>query len=75
MLADNTLLEAKLETLIKLQALSMVEKYDTQKEKIIFLNRVGMTPKSIADILGTSSNSVSVTISKMRQKGEIKDGE
>lgn len=38
---------------------------------ILFLAKVGFTPKDIADMLGTSSNFVSVTLSKSRKK-EVK---
>ncbi len=37
-------------------------------DKIIILDGLGMAPSEIAEILGTSSNSVSVTLSKLRKK-------
>lgn len=58
---------AKLDTLIRLQATSMVDRFGTQRERIAFLNRVGLGPKAIADILGTTSNTVSVALAKMKK--------
>jgi DNA-binding CsgD family transcriptional regulator len=68
-MADSDGLGEKLDILIKLTALSMVEQHETQKDKIIFLHKVGMTPKQIGDILQTSPNSVSVTLSKFKKSG------
>ena len=61
----------KLDILIKLQALSLTKDFDSQKEKALFLHRCGLEPRVIAEILGTSSNSVSVMLSKARKTGEI----
>jgi hypothetical protein len=58
----------KLDMLIKLQALSMVGRFESSKEKILFLNRVGMQPKEIGELLQTSPNFVSVTLSKSRKR-------
>jgi DNA-binding CsgD family transcriptional regulator len=63
------LVAAKLDTLIRLQATSMVERLATQRERIAFLNKVGLGPKAIAEILGTTSNTVSVALAKMRKSG------
>jgi DNA-binding NarL/FixJ family response regulator len=65
----NTELLAKLDMLIKLQALSMVGRFESSKEKILFLSRVGMQPKEISELLQTSPNTVSVTLSKSRKLG------
>jgi len=64
---ESSLIASKLDMLIKLQAHGIVNSFSSQKEKILFLSRVGMQPKEIADILGTSSNFVSVTLSKIRK--------
>lgn len=56
----------RLDTLIKLQALDMVRQFESQKEKIFFLARVGMRPKEIGDLLETSANSVSVALAKAK---------
>ena len=57
----------RLDMLVRLQALSMVERFKSSKEKILFLGKAGMQPKDIADFLQTSPNHVSVTLSKARK--------
>jgi DNA-directed RNA polymerase specialized sigma24 family protein len=37
-------------------------------EKVTMLSSVGMAPSEIAEVLGTTSNTVSVTLSKLRKK-------
>jgi DNA-directed RNA polymerase specialized sigma24 family protein len=37
-------------------------------DKIRMLSSIGMSPSEIADVLGTTSNSVSVTLFKLRKK-------
>ena len=41
----------------------------TMTERILTLDKCGIKPKEIAEILGTTSNTVSVTISKLKKKG------
>lgn len=62
----------KLDMLIKLQALNAVGRFESSREKILFLSRVGMQPKEIAELLQTSPNTVSVTLSKSK-KGKKPD--
>jgi DNA-binding CsgD family transcriptional regulator len=64
---DTAEILAKLDMLIRLQALSMVSRFESSKEKIHFLATAGMQPKEIADLLQTSPNTVSVTLSKSRK--------
>jgi DNA-binding CsgD family transcriptional regulator len=63
----------RLDTLIKLQAANLSSRYSTAKEKILFLSSAGLPPKAIAELLGTSPNFVSVTLSKARKakKGTV----
>ena len=72
--ADQDSVAAKLDILIKLQAMALVDKFSTQREKIEFLNKVGFAPKAIGEILGTSANSVSVALAKLKKAGG-KDGD
>lgn len=65
-------LAAKLDTLIRLQAHLAVSGLSSQKEKILFLGRVGLSARDIADILGTTTNTVSVALSNARKDGSIK---
>ena len=57
----------KLDILIRLTAIGLFEE-KTQREKIYLLSMAGMPPKDIADILGTTSNTVSVSLSIMRKE-------
>lgn len=68
-------LGAKLDTLIRLQAVSVVDRLGTQREKIFFLSKAGLSPKTIADILGTTANSVSVALSKSKKAGGKNEGQ
>lgn len=63
---------ARLDTLIRLQAHSLVSGGDSQGEKIFKLHRAGLTTKVIAEIVGTTANTVSVTISKANSKAKAK---
>ena len=40
----------------------------TQNDKILFLNDSGYTPKEISKLIGTTSNTVSVTINKLKKR-------
>lgn len=67
-------LESRLDILIRLQATALIDRFATQKERIVFLSKAGLGPRVIADILGTSPNTVSVALSKMK-KGASLGGE
>lgn len=43
-----------------------------QREQIALLNRAGLQPKDIADLLGTSSNTVRVELVALRKAGSGK---
>ena len=60
-------LSEKLDILIKLQAAALTSSFESTKDKILFLNKAGLRPKLIADIVGTSPNHVNVTLSKERK--------
>jgi DNA-binding NarL/FixJ family response regulator len=57
----------KMDILIRLTAIGYFEE-KTQREKIHLLSMAGLQPKEIADILGTTSNTVSVSLSNMRKE-------
>lgn len=66
----NKLLESiskKLGVLVTLKLLSMNSKATTT-ENIEMLNRLGLTPIEIAEILNTSANTVNVTKSRIKSK-------
>lgn len=58
---------ARLDLLIRLQALSMMSRFESSKEKIHFLHTAGMDTKQIAELLQTSPNAVSVAVFKARK--------
>lgn len=61
----------RMDAILKLLTiLSMKE--NTQTEKIAILNSSGFAPKEIAEILNTSSNSVSVLLNKLKKGSEKK---
>ena len=59
----------KLDTLIRLYAYSAISNFESKKDKIIFLGKAGLGAKEIAEIVDTSSNTVSVTLSVEKKKG------
>lgn len=57
----------KLDTLIKLTAMTALSR-KTQKDQIKILSGLGLQPKEIAFLLGTTPLTVSVTKSKLKRK-------
>lgn len=72
--ADLSRIEAKLDTLIRLLALSVASDNHSLKNRAIRLQRAGMTPKDIAALCDTTPNTVSVALStaKRESKGKKK---
>jgi hypothetical protein len=68
---DLSRIEEKLDKIIKLLIFSSTSDW-TQKDQIALLHRMSFSPKEAAEILGTTANAVSVTLSEMRRKGKIK---
>jgi len=64
-MADD--ISQKLDILIKLQAAALTASMESSKDKIVFLSRAGLRPTLIAEILGTTTNHVNVTLSKERK--------
>ena len=58
---------AKLDSLLRVVTVG-VTKGMKQSEQITLLDRVGFAPKEIADLLGTTSNTVSVALSNLRKR-------
>jgi DNA-directed RNA polymerase specialized sigma24 family protein len=56
-----------LDILVRLSALSFVAERP-QKDQIMMLSNAGFRPKEIADICGTTANTVRVALSTMRKK-------
>lgn len=62
---------SKLDNLLRVLAVS-VTKGMKRSEQIILLDRAGLPPKDIADLLGTTGNTVSVALSNLRKVREKK---
>jgi DNA-binding NarL/FixJ family response regulator len=63
---DVSALTAKLDTLIRLVALGLCDE-KPQRDKIALLAAAGLQPKAIAEMIGTTANTVSVTLSSIRR--------
>lgn len=63
-------LAGKIDMLTRLFAVQLVNGKN-QREQIRLLSIAGMGPKEIADLIGTTPNTVNVTLSTMRKKGEL----
>jgi len=57
----------KLDTLVKLSTVSLIEG-KIQKDQVILLSKVGFAPKEIANLIGTTPNTVRVTLTSLRKK-------
>ena len=64
---NDELMLQKLDTLVRLQAFALTSRFESQKEKILFLNKVGMKPKEIAELIDSTPNAVSVAISQSKK--------
>ena len=60
-----------LEAIGKMLSFLILRDLESVKDKIIRLNRIGLSSLSIADILNISRNYVDVTLSNARKAGEI----
>jgi CRP-like cAMP-binding protein len=63
---------AKLDNLLRVMTIGVTREMK-QNDRIALLNRVGFQPKEIADLLGTTGNTVNVALSNLR-KGKDKKG-
>lgn len=73
---DMARIEAKLDTVIRLLALSVASDNHSLKDRAVRLQRAGLAPKEIASICDTTPNTVSVALSaaKREGKGKTKQG-
>lgn len=58
----------KLDQLLRVFTISLTEGRK-QKDQIALLDRAGFTPKSIADLIGTTPNTANVALNALRKKG------
>lgn len=76
-------IEAKLDTIIRLLAMEVIDKDPTLQQRAVRLRRAGMMPKEIAELCGSTPNAVRVALStakastpkKKVKKEESSDGE
>jgi hypothetical protein len=68
---DQAEINGQLDTLIQLVAVALTENKKDQKEQIRILTLAGLPPVRIANILGTSGNSVNGTITKLRREKQL----
>jgi len=59
----------ELQRITKLLVLTAT-KDQSQSDRIVVLSNIGFRPKEIAELLGTTSNAVSVTLSVIRKKAK-----
>jgi predicted ArsR family transcriptional regulator len=60
-------ISGKLDLLIRLEAAALIEGRK-QNDQLFLLSKAGFQPKTIAEILGTTPNTVRVQLSKLRKK-------
>ena len=65
-------INAKLDRIIRLLALNAVSADQSLKEKAVVLSSVGLAPREIAELLGTTRNAVSVALSLARHSKKAK---
>ncbi len=68
--AEHAMLD-RLDKILRLLAV-LATKDMKQREQIAFLDRAGLKPKYIAELLGTSSNTVRVELVALRKAGTSK---
>lgn len=68
---DKIIIE-KLDTIIRLLALNQIKGKDVG-EQILFLSKLGVANKDIAEILDKSQNTVNATLSQHRKKKHGKE--
>ena len=60
-----------LESISKMLSFLILRDLETAKDKIIHLNKIGLSSTSVADILNITRNYVDVTLSNARKTGEL----
>lgn len=69
--SDISRIEGKIDTLIKLLAISVTPDTLSLSERAVRLSRAGLAPKEIAEICQTTPNTVSVMLSKAKRGKKI----
>lgn len=71
---DISQIEAKLDTLIRLLALTVAPETLSLKDRALRLSRAGMAPKDIAGVCDTTPNTVSVALSAAKRETRKRAG-
>jgi len=69
---EDKIIAEKLDMIIKLLALNHIKGKEVG-EQILFLSKLGIANKDIAEILDKSQNTVNVTLSQHRKKKIVKE--
>ena len=64
-----------IEELVRLMAINLRRRSQSQSEAVLELSRAGFGPSRIAELLGTTANTVNVTIQKAKKKPASKTKE
>jgi DNA-directed RNA polymerase specialized sigma24 family protein len=62
--------EAKLDTLIRLFAMTVMKGLGSVKEKAVALSKAGLSPKEIAALCDTTPNTISVALSQAKREAK-----
>ncbi len=60
------------EELVRLQVINLRRRLGSQTEAIVELRQAGFGPSRIAELLGTTANTVNVTLQKAKKTGKLK---
>jgi hypothetical protein len=71
-MSEDKIIIEKLDVIIRLLALNQIKGKDVG-EQIIFLSKLGIANKDIADLLDKSQNTVNATLSQKRRKKIVKE--
>ena len=66
-----TELGAKLDTLIRLQALQLIANVQTVRDKAVLLSKAGLSSREIAGLCETTTNTISVALSNAKKTKSI----
>lgn len=69
---DLSRIEAKLDTLIRLLAMTVASDNHSLKDRAVRLQRAGLAPKEIAALCDTTPNTVSVALSAAKRESRKK---
>jgi hypothetical protein len=64
--SESSRIEAKLDTLVRLVALTLISDDQSIKETAVLLKRAGLEPREIAELCGTTRNTVSVALTNAK---------